>query len=190
MRFGRLYTQVCMLWRTVSWLIGFVCRNAWHPDLRQAQIAAVAAAFLAAVETVDGTSTGAPGTDSNPSRWNAGAIFALVWMIVFTPVYVSGIVWFWRRRDVQPIKAREPPLVVVTDIVLTCYLVVLCLQRILGVDYPCLVNIWSGYIGTVVLLNLYLWRCESPKLRTIPPCRVFIHALSRASHRLGAVLQV
>ncbi len=38
-------------------------------------------------------------------------------------------------------------------------MLVLCLQRILVDDYPCLLNMWSGFIGTVVLFNAYLWRC-------------------------------
>ena len=28
-----------------------------------------------------------------------------------------------------------------------------------GDGYPCLLNIWAGYCGTVLLLNTYLWRC-------------------------------
>jgi hypothetical protein len=35
----------------------------------------------------------------------------------------------------------------------------LCFQRIISDDYPCLLTLWSGYVGTLVLFNTYLWRC-------------------------------
>jgi len=68
-------------------------------------------------------------------------------------------VFFYLRRDKQPIKARSPTLVVLTDIVLILWVLLLCLQRIMGDDYPCYLNLWSGYIGLIVLFNTYLWRC-------------------------------
>lgn len=86
-------------------------------------------------------------------------MFSLSWLIFFFPIGVAGTLWFWQRRDKQPIKAREPLLVVLTDVVLLVYLVLLCLQRIVRDSYPCLLNLWNGYIGTIILLNTYLWRC-------------------------------
>jgi len=91
--------------------------------------------------------------------WNPGAVFGVCWMVFFVPISVVGTIWFWARRDIQPIKARQPVLVVVTDIVLILYVVLLCFQRILSDNYPCLLTLWSGYIGTLVLFNTYLWRC-------------------------------
>lgn len=91
--------------------------------------------------------------------WTAGAVFGIAWLIFFLPIGILGTIWFWRRRALQPIKARSPSLVVITDIVLLLYVLLLCLQRITGDDYPCLLNLWSGYLGTIVLFNTYLWRC-------------------------------
>lgn len=45
------------------------------------------------------------------------------------PIHLCGTIWFWMRRDIQPIKARSPALVVVTDIVLGLYILLLCLNR-------------------------------------------------------------
>jgi len=91
--------------------------------------------------------------------WNSGAIFAVIWIAIFPLLGTISTIWFWIRRDVQPIKARSPLLVVLTDIVLILYMIVLCLQRIFRDEYPCWLNVWSGYVGTVVLLNTYIWRC-------------------------------
>lgn len=91
--------------------------------------------------------------------WNAGAIFGLAWFIFSLPIHIGGTIWFWLRRDVQPIKARSPSLVVVTDIILMLYVGLLCFQRIFADDYPCMLTMWSGHIGTIVLFNTYLWRC-------------------------------
>lgn len=91
--------------------------------------------------------------------WSYGAVFGLFWLIFFVPLAIVGTVWFWLRRDEQPIKARHPALVVVTDMILISYAVLMCCQRILGDSYPCVLNIWSGYVGTITLFNVYIWRC-------------------------------
>ena len=93
------------------------------------------------------------------SRWTAGASFAVGWLILWVPIFLVAMYWFKQRAHIQPIKARSPTLVLVTDTILLLYLMSLCFQRIFVKDYPCLLNIWSGYIGTVILFNSYLWRC-------------------------------
>lgn len=90
--------------------------------------------------------------------WTAGGIFGLTCLLIFLPIFLISLFIFWRRRHKYPIKARSPFLVVVSDLVLLCYLLLLCLQRIIHDYYPCIVNIWAGYVGTVVLFNTYLWR--------------------------------
>jgi len=90
---------------------------------------------------------------------SAGGVFGVVWLVVWLPIFTIGTILFWRRRTIQPIKARSPALVVVTDAILGLYTLALCLQRILVDSYPCLLNMWCGFVGTVVLLNVYLWRC-------------------------------
>jgi len=90
---------------------------------------------------------------------SAGAIYGICVLVIFVPIAVAGVVWFWLRRDIQPIKARSPELVVITDIILIMYIVILSVQRFVADDYPCMLNVWGSYIGTLVLLNAYLWRC-------------------------------
>jgi len=78
---------------------------------------------------------------------------------LFEPFAVFLTFWFYERRDVQPIKARSPVLVVWTDIVLILYSFSLCMQRIFDTSFPCELTLWCAYIGTVFLANTYLWRC-------------------------------
>lgn len=93
--------------------------------------------------------------------WTPGAVFSLGWLLYFGPIALTLILWFWMRKHIQPIKARRPGLVLVTDFLLFLYIVILCLQRIAGDSYPCLLNIWSSYLGVLLLFNTYLWRCWS-----------------------------
>lgn len=44
--------------------------------------------------------------------------------------------------------------------ILLLYTVSLCFQRIVEDNYPCVLNVWSGYVGTIILFNSYLWRCQ------------------------------
>ncbi len=99
---------------------------------------------------------GAGGVD-----WNAGSVFGVIWAAVTLPIMAGGTALFWRNRDIQPIRARSPLLVVITDIILFLYTLLLCIQRIMTNDYPCILNLWSGYVGTIVLFNSYLWRCQT-----------------------------
>jgi len=92
-------------------------------------------------------------------KWSGGAIYGLIWGCIFLPLSIILTIFFYLRRDKQPIKARSPVLVVLTDLVLIAWVFLLCLQRILGDSYPCYLNLWSGYIGLIVLFNTYLWRC-------------------------------
>jgi len=93
--------------------------------------------------------------------WTYGGAWALGYLIFFLPFSIYTTIWFYQRREIQPIKARQPVLVVLTDVILILYVTSLCLQRMISNDYPCLLNMWSGHIGTVVLMNTYLWRCWS-----------------------------
>lgn len=91
--------------------------------------------------------------------WTSGAVFGLGWLCFWMPTSMLVTGWFWQRRDLQPIKARSPALVLISDILLICYGTFLCLRAIVGDSYPCAFNIWSSYIGTIALCNTYLWRC-------------------------------
>jgi hypothetical protein len=91
--------------------------------------------------------------------WNAGAVFGIIWVLILPPIHTIGTVLFWQRREIQPIKARSPGLVVLSDIILLLWVILLCIQRIERDQYPCLLNVWSGFIGLVVLFNTYIWRC-------------------------------
>ncbi len=90
---------------------------------------------------------------------NSDEIFGIVVLAVALPVYIPAIVWFYKRREIQPIKARSPFLVLVCDIVLVAYVVVTCVQRIVGTLYPCYLNLWASFVGTLVLCGTYLIRC-------------------------------
>jgi hypothetical protein len=96
---------------------------------------------------------------SSVSTWANGSVFGLSYILFFVPLAIFFSAWFWHRRNVQPIKARSPFLVIVTNSVLILYVFLLCIQRIMVASYPCFLNLWSGYIGTIVLFNAYLWRC-------------------------------
>src|SRR4051794_36201321 len=37
-----------------------------------------------------------------------GAVFGLSFLVFFVPICISGIIFFWLRRGIQPIKARQP----------------------------------------------------------------------------------
>jgi len=91
--------------------------------------------------------------------WTAGAVFGLAWMIFFLPIHLVGTVLFWQRRNKQPIKARLPSLVVSADFISFIFVLTLGIQRIVGNAWPCLLTLWSAYIGLSVLFNIYLWRC-------------------------------
>lgn len=94
--------------------------------------------------------------------WSVTDPFLGIVLICLTiPITIIGTIWFWYRRDIQPIKARSPFLVVITDIVLGFWLLSLGFQRLYSNRYPCLFNMWTTWIGTIVLFNTYLWRCWS-----------------------------
>ena len=71
------------------------------------------------------------------SAWTSGAVFGLAWLIFFGPIHIAGCIWFWKRRDIQPIKARSPYLVLVTDVILGLYILLLCLQRCTAMHLSC-----------------------------------------------------
>lgn len=77
------------------------------------------------------------------------------------PVALAGTIWFWKRRHIQPIKARMPYLVLCNDVILMLFVLALCIQRIYEETYPCMLNLWSGFIGLIMLFTGYLWRCWS-----------------------------
>jgi len=91
--------------------------------------------------------------------WNTSAIFGVVWLCIFLPPHLVGVLLFWKNRNVQPITSRLPGLVVSCDLVLLGFELLLCIQRIFSNSYPCLLNLWSGFIGLIVLFNTYMWRC-------------------------------
>jgi len=91
--------------------------------------------------------------------WNIGAVFGLAWLIFFGPVMIIGMFWFYNRREFQPIKARNPTMVLITDVILLFWILFNCFQRIIVDEYPCLVSLWTGWVGLIVLFNAYMWRC-------------------------------
>jgi len=91
--------------------------------------------------------------------WTPGAIFSVVVIVVFESIVISTTYWFYSRRDVQPIKARQPILVVITDVIWALFVLGTCLQRIIENSFPCSGLTWVEYIGVIFLGNIYIWRC-------------------------------
>jgi hypothetical protein len=46
-----------------------------------------------------------------------------------------------------------------TNFMLLGYNGALCMQRIIGDGWPCLLNLWSSWVGSIVLCNVFVWRC-------------------------------
>lgn len=67
---------------------------------------------------------------------------------------------FWRRRSIQPIKARNPHFVVLSNVGMILFSVVLCVQRSYD-GISCLVQMWSTYFAFVLIGAVYIWRCWS-----------------------------
>eukprot|EP00808_Paulinella_micropora_P021606 g16972.t1 len=93
------------------------------------------------------------------TTWTVGAIFGACIIVFFLPMQAVFSIMFWRRREYQPLRARLPGLVVITDFFMMMWILQLGLQRISQDVYPCLLNLWSSFIGVVVLFNTYMWRC-------------------------------
>ena len=87
----------------------------------------------------------------------AGEVFGVVTLSLYIPIFIIGMTMFFLRRDEQPIKGRQPDLVIASDAMLLLYTVSICVQRI--VEYPCWIILFSGYIGTIILCNIYVIRC-------------------------------
>lgn len=84
--------------------------------------------------------------------------FAFAWMLLFVPLALLSTIVFYRRRNIQPIQARSPELMVFANLVFVVFTVTLCTQRIFYYTYPCIVNVWQGYIGIISIGNIYLIR--------------------------------
>jgi len=85
--------------------------------------------------------------------------FSIAVIVGFEPIAVISTLWFFLRRDVQPIKARQPLLVIITDIIFMLYILIVCLQRAGLNDYPCWLFLWAEYVGSIMIGNAYVWRC-------------------------------
>lgn len=59
----------------------------------------------------------------------------------------------------KPIKARAPEFVLGSGTILLLWTVFLCLQRIIADDYPCWLSLIQGFLGLILLCNLYIARC-------------------------------
>eukprot|EP01083_Nonionella_stella_P193614 714879_1 len=78
--------------------------------------------------------------------------------IVFPLLAGITLVLFWRRREIQPIKARHPTLVLLSGIALSVWPIILAFQRIYSDDFPCWLHLWTAYVGTAIVLSVYVVR--------------------------------
>lgn len=88
-----------------------------------------------------------------------GGYFCIFWLVAWLPVWTYWTKKFWASRHVKVIAHRSPILVVINDIVLACFAILLCIQQIVGINYPCLLSLWSGFLGILLVCNIYIWRC-------------------------------
>lgn len=63
------------------------------------------------------------------------------------------------RSHIQPIKARSPALVLLTNVIFQVWMVATCAQRLFVDDYPCVLNMWMGYFGVFCVANVFVIRC-------------------------------
>ena len=69
------------------------------------------------------------------------AQYGLAWLCVTTPIYFIGSFWFYRRRNVQPIKARQPYLVLLGCFGFYLLTLNMCIVEMTKLTYPCTISI-------------------------------------------------
>mmetsp|Transcript_20269 Transcript_20269/g.40161 ORF Transcript_20269/g.40161 Transcript_20269/m.40161 type:complete len:489 (-) Transcript_20269:68-1534(-) len=91
--------------------------------------------------------------------YGASFYVGLIWLILFIPISLIFSIWFYKRREIQPIKARQPGLVLFIDFIIILFGIILGFQRIFSDKFSCMLNIWTANVGEILLLNCYCWRC-------------------------------
>eukprot|EP01083_Nonionella_stella_P123156 370959_1 len=87
--------------------------------------------------------------------------FWIAWMVMFDVYAIVATTAFAHRGiclGLQPIKAREPFLIIVSSICEILWTTLLCLQRVYSDTYPCLIQLWTAFLGGIVLFNVYMLR--------------------------------
>lgn len=87
-----------------------------------------------------------------------------VWVaigVLFVPLTLILIAFFWRRRHMQPVLARRPLFVTLSALTFTIWLTELVAQRIYAESWPCMATLWAGYVGVVVVANVYMVRFQA-----------------------------
>eukprot|EP00475_Leptophrys_vorax_P001266 TRINITY_DN1067_c0_g1_i1.p1 TRINITY_DN1067_c0_g1~~TRINITY_DN1067_c0_g1_i1.p1 ORF type:complete len:487 (-),score=116.20 TRINITY_DN1067_c0_g1_i1:33-1493(-) len=91
--------------------------------------------------------------------WNGSSIFALVWVAWFIPVGCALTFKFYENISKQPIKSRVPEFSLPIGFVLVGYTVFICAQRLFANTYPCWLSLLQGFMGLILICNLYIARC-------------------------------
>eukprot|EP01083_Nonionella_stella_P120644 361654_1 len=88
-------------------------------------------------------------------------IFWAVFLAVFLPIGITFLVWFYIRRNEQPIKIRQPLLSLSLGVMFMIWGVELSVQKLTNgiFAFPCWLTLLFGYCGVIVPGNIYLIRC-------------------------------
>jgi hypothetical protein len=82
----------------------------------------------------------------------------LVLACIYSPICLAGLVWFWLRRNLQPIKARTPWLPILQGVIFMLYFPALASRYFLEYQYPCYVEAIAGIAFFMAVSFIYLLR--------------------------------
>jgi len=91
--------------------------------------------------------------------WSSGYYLGVSYIIFSTVFTLSGLLLLYRRRNVHPVKGREPVLVVFTALAVLAHGGFLAVRFVIGPDFPCYVALFHIFASVIVIGNLYLVRC-------------------------------
>ncbi|MES1913969.1 MAG: hypothetical protein MHM6MM_006110 [Cercozoa sp. M6MM] len=91
-------------------------------------------------------------------EWHVNSYLGVFWSAIVLPLMLLGAKLFHSRRRAAFIRARQPKLVLIIVFVLMLWTLFLSLQRIYSEVFPCWLTLWGGYLGVILLLNLFMVR--------------------------------
>lgn len=86
-------------------------------------------------------------------EFSVSSISVLVYTIIFLSLYTFFSAWFYKRRELHPIKERSPKMVLTMNALIMIAVVFLCIMRMSPESTPCWATLWGGYVGSVALCN-------------------------------------
>jgi hypothetical protein len=91
--------------------------------------------------------------------WTSGSLFAVLWVCLFLPfgIWVGSV--YYKMAHLQPIKSRSPTISLMVHSSLLLYMLFICAQRLFASLYPCWLSLIQGFLGLIIIGNLYIARC-------------------------------